>query len=534
LACALARHGVACRVVEQGAAPSRLSRASGVHARTLEVLEALGCAEDLIARGRRLYGTNVYAGAERLVHVSFDDLDSPYPFVLMVPQHDTEMVLEARARALGVRIDRGVRLDAFTQDALGADVVLAGVDGTHESARVGWLVGCDGAESAVRKALGVGFAGDASEEHFALADVHIDWNVPSDEGHVYFAPDGMLAAFPMPGEDRWRLMAANVEDELDAGAFAALLESRSLHAATVSDPTWTTTFSVQRRLATSYRVGRAFVAGDAAHIHSPIGGQGMNTGIQDAFNLAWKLALVVRGEGRRGLLDSYELERRPIAALTIEGTDLATRVVTLRSALAREIRDLAAMYLTSLEAVQSRMVATAAETAVHYRGSPIVDEFRTSVARSRFLADRSTERPSMADWVEFSEAPAPGERARDALLATGERLFEYVHGPHHMLLLFDGAAATAEGYRGFVAIARAVRMRCGERVMIRMVVPSAERPAALPDDGTVWLDPGGALHRRYGAGSECLFLFRPDGYVAFRSQPAHGDALMRYLDGVLT
>ncbi len=536
LACALARQGIVCRVVEKQSEPAGGSRAIAVHARTLEMLDSIDVAETLISRGRRLYGTNGYADGERIVHVAFDELDSPYPFVLVVPQSDTERVLAARAQSLGVKIDRGATLDAVTHDPLGVDAVITHANGRIESAHAAYLVGCDGEHSAVRKAVGVAFEGHAYEEHFALADVRMRWDLPSDETHVFFSYEGPFGAFPLLGENRWRIVAAtrDVATPFDATTLETTVKTRTGLRASVEEVTWTAPFQSHRRLASSFREGRVFLAGDSAHIHSPIGGQGMNTGIQDAFNLAWKLALVQRGRGRPRLLESYAAERRPVAALTIAGTDLATRVVTLRSVLAREIRDHVATYLSSLETVQARMVASASETAVHYRGSPIVDEFRTSVARSKFLADRSNERPSMADWVEFSEAPAPGERARDAALMNGDRLFEWVHGPHHLLALFDGAAATAAGYRNFVAIADAVRAKFGDRVLTRMIVPAHERPEILPDDDTVWLDPGGVLHRLYGAGSECLFFFRPDGYVGFRSQPAAGDPLLDYLDSVLT
>jgi len=298
--------------------------------------------------------------------------------------------------------------------------------------------------------------------------------------------------------------------------------------------TWSSRFRIHRRIVPSYRKGRAFFAGDAAHIHSPVGGQGMNTGMQDAFNLAWKIALVHHGLAREELLESYSVERRPIAQTTLQGTDMATRVVTLRNAVAREVRNHLAHFLASLEPVQKRLTYAAAELSLHYRKSPIVGEHRVPLVKSNVIADRRTESPSMSDWLDFGAAPSPGDRAPDVELRAEsgpKRLFDLLRGTKHTLLLFDGAAATEEGYKNLATIARVVGERHPRTVATHVLVPHAERPASL-GDASIVLDPHGAAHRRYGAGSECLFLVRPDGYIAFRSQPATLVPLMRHLSGI--
>ena len=574
MACELSRHGVPVRVIDQGEARSDRSKAVAVHARTLEMWEALGVTDAALAAGRRLHGANVYSGGRRVVHVGFDDIDTPHPYVLSLPQSATERILEEQALRLGATIERRVRLIGFEEEPGQVVVEVARGEGERETLRAPWVIGCDGGRSTVRERVGIPFDGARYAETFVLGDVTLDWALPDDEVHVFFAPEGLIGAIPLPGDGCWRVVAdlgaqhareGDVgEHGLDASAppprreeLEALLRARSGMPLSMRTSSWTSRFRIHRRIVPTYRHGRVFLAGDAAHVHSPVGGQGMNTGQQDAFNLGWKLALVHRGLARPELLDSYSSERQPIAAMTLQGTDAATRVITLRNPIARELRDRIGAFLIGLEPVQKRMTYAAAELSLHYRKSPIVGEHRLPLTRSHVIADRRTESPSMSDWLDFGAGPAPGDRAPDVELSreptegrfTGSakvpqasfaktpvrgaqgpaRLFELLRGTAHVLLLFDGAAATAEGYRNLHTIARAMAERYAPHVQSHVIVPHDARPDALGADVSVVLDAQRAVHRRYGAGSECAYLIRPDGYVAFRAQPAELEPLLGYL-----
>ncbi|MEO7093371.1 MAG: FAD-dependent monooxygenase, partial [Polyangiales bacterium] len=533
-------------------ARSTTSKAIAVHPRSLEVWEELGVLDAALAAGRRLHGANVYSGGKRLVHVGFDAADCPYPFILSIPQAESERILEKHLAGLGVKVERRTRLSSISQVD---DGVIATLDSPQGETRTltPWLLACDGAHSTVRKLLGVAFEGSTPsgitqrakyEEAFVLGDVAIDWALPDDEIHTFFSPDGVLGAIPLPGEHRWRIVA-DVSRDGEAPPAPSLAEleklatTRSGVPLRLSDVGWTSGFCIHRRIVSSYRHDRAFLAGDAAHVHSPAGGQGMNTGMQDAWNLGWKLALVQKGAGRPSLLDSYSVERHPIAAATLRGTDLATRVVTLRSAVTRELRDRIGGFLVNLEPVQQRMIAAATELSLDYRRSPIVSEHRLPLARHAVIADRRTEAPSMSDWFDFGAAPSAGDRAPDVDFTHGEeagetrRLFAVIRGPQHAVLLFDGAAATAEGYQNLETIARRIRARYGKHVVVHVVVPHTTAPKALEWDGSLLLDGHRSLHRRYGAGSECLFVIRPDGYIGYRSQPAQVEPVMGYLSTIL-
>jgi len=269
-----------------------------------------------------------------------------------------------------------------------------------------------------------------------------------------------------------------------------------------------------------------------------VGGQGMNLGVQDAYNLAWKLALVTRGAGRPILLDSYQAERHPIAAATISGTDLATRVVTLRNPVAQALRNQLASFLSSLEVVQHRLTRAVSGLILNYRRSPIVAEYRAGLLDTVMGGPAAAETPRVSDWRDFGAAPAAGDHAPDGtvFLPTSDapvRLSEVLQTPRHTLLLFDGRAATAAGYRNLAEIARRVGDSYRDLVATHIVVPRDAPPQGLAWDGSVLLDPEGDLHHRYGAGSESLYLIRPDGYVGYRSQPADGDRLFAYLDSIL-
>lgn len=532
-ACELRRRGAEVRIVDCAEVPTDKSKALGVHARTLELLDSMGIADRFVAVGRKIHGTNAFADGKRIVHVEFHDIDSPFPFVLAVPQADTERLLRERLAELGgAAVERGVKLVALAQDDAGVTATLERAGGGRETARVAWLVGCDGAHSAVRHALGLSFDGVPYEERFVLADVVLECGLPEDEVSAYLAPDGIAAVFPLPA-GRWRVIVDAPLEEPTIEDVMGLLRARGVPPVTLRETNWVAGFRIHRRIVPHYRVGHCFVAGDAAHIHSPVGGQGMNTGMQDAFNLAWKLALVAQGAARPSLLDSYEPERRPVAAATLTGTDLATKVVTLRNPVAREVRNRLAGFLSSLEMVQRRMLAQASEVAIDYRASPIVDEHRAPVARAT-VGKRVGEGPTLSDWMDFGGAPQPGDRAPDVRIDETTTLHALLRHPKTTLLLFDGAAATPEGYANLAGIAGRVRERWGAHVEPLIVVPRVERPSELPAGDHVVLDAGKALHRRYGAGSECLYLVRPDGYVGFRSQPAAWRPLEEHLSSIFT
>ncbi|MFI5892810.1 FAD-dependent oxidoreductase [Actinoplanes sp. NPDC051513] len=323
LGAALTQRGLAVVIVDKQAEGANTSRAAVIHARTLEVLDELGVSRELVDRGVVVPRFTVRDGDRALLTVDFGGLPTAYPYTLMLPQDETERILADRLNHLGVSVRRSAELVGVRPDADGVTATLR--DG--ETIRARYLVGADGMHSTVRELSGITFSGDAYAQSFVLADVRMDWPLPDDEVTLWFAPEGLAVVAPLPG-GRHRIVATldDAPEHPTAADVQALLESRGprKRPGRVRDVVWSSRFRVHHRLADRYRNGRIFLAGDAAHVHSPAGGQGMNTGIQDAIELA---AVLAGGAD----LDGYEARRRPVAAEVVALTHRMTRIATLRS-----------------------------------------------------------------------------------------------------------------------------------------------------------------------------------------------------------
>ena len=522
LAAELIRHGTTCRIVDKADGPTPLSKATTVQARSLEMLEDMGIVDKAVGAGTQSHGVNIYHGTHRLLHISYDELESPYPFLLNIPQSTLERVLGDHVTRLGLEIEWRTELVGFTQDAEGVTATLRHADGQEETVRAAWLVGCDGAHSVVRHTLNIPFAGLSYSQWFGLADAKLHWGLGHDELHGFVHPTGLFFAIPLPGEERYRVVMEAEEPpvgtDLTLADFQAALDVRGPGNATLSDPGWITPFKVNARRAERYRVGRAFIAGDAAHIHSPTGGLGLNTGMQDAYNLAWKLALVIRGLADPALLDSYETERAPVADAVLRLAGQLTTMLTLTNPVSQQLRNHLMPVLSGLGPVQHQIAVQDAQLSITYRGSPIVSEYH----HERFGHHR------------FAGGPRAGDRAPDAgPLQPGDgpavRLNDVLRGVHHTLVLFGGPAPEAASWQHLAAIARAVHGQQGEMIRVYIIVDGESIPDELVGNRGVLLDTEGAAHHRYQGDLPTLYLIRPDGYIGFRSRPADQTALTAYL-----
>jgi 2-polyprenyl-6-methoxyphenol hydroxylase-like FAD-dependent oxidoreductase len=317
-------------VLDKAAEGANTSRAAVVHARTLEVLEGLDVTGELVKRGVITPTFTVRERDRVLLTVPFEGLPTAHPYTLMVPQSVTEEVLLARLRALGGDVHRSREVVGVTQDGEGVTVTTA----TGEMVRARYVVGADGMHSVIREKSGVGFAGDTYGQSFVLADVRMDWELPGDEVQLFFSSAGLVVVAPLPG-GRHRIVATvdDAPEHPSAADVQVLLDARGPRKdpAKVRDLVWSSRFRVHHRIADHYRAGRIFLAGDAAHVHSPAGGQGMNTGIQDAAELARRIL--------DGTEDGYEAVRRPVAVDVVAMTDRMTRAATTGNPAARAIRN---------------------------------------------------------------------------------------------------------------------------------------------------------------------------------------------------
>ncbi|KFG10052.1 FAD-dependent oxidoreductase [Streptomyces scabiei] len=328
LAVTLASAGIDFVVLDRLAEGANTSRAAVVHARTLEVLDELGASDELIARGVQVTRFAVRDGARRLLTVPFDQLATPHPYTLMVPQYETENVLLDRLRALGGDVHRPYEVASVVQDEDGVTLTMT----SGRTLRAAYAVGADGMHSTVREAAGIGFTGSAYAESFVLADVVMDWAPGPAEVSLTFGTTGLAVVAPLPG-GHYRVVAT-VDDAPatpDLGFVQHMLDERAPGQARVTDLAWSSRFRVHHRVAEHYRAGRLLLAGDAAHVHSPAGGQGMNTGIQDGHALGRAFA--------DGQLDGYEAQRRPVARRVVAFTHRMTRLATTRNPMARGARN---------------------------------------------------------------------------------------------------------------------------------------------------------------------------------------------------
>jgi 2-polyprenyl-6-methoxyphenol hydroxylase-like FAD-dependent oxidoreductase len=382
LALWLTRLGVRVRVIDKTAEAGTTSRALAVQARTLELYAQIGLAEEVIKRGRRIAAANLWVAGGQVARAVFGDMGlgiSPYPYALVFPQDEHERLLISRLAGVSVHVERRMQLLDFDEQS---DRVLARLkrpDGVVEMCEAAYLAGCDGARSAVREALNIGFPGGTYTHLFYVADVEASGAAANGEVHVALDRTDFLAVFPLKDEKRVRLVGTvrkDAEQEHENLSWAdvgkRVIEWMRIDVARVN---WFSTYRVHHRVADRFRAGREFVLGDAAHIHSPVGGQGMNTGIGDAVNLAWKLAAVLQGRASAAILDTYETERVAFARHLVATTDQAFTGVTSPSAIARALRLHIVPFLIpslfALPAARRFMFSMVSQTAVNYRGSAL-------------------------------------------------------------------------------------------------------------------------------------------------------------------
>ncbi|MBO3740997.1 FAD-dependent oxidoreductase [Actinoplanes flavus] len=433
----LATAGVPVTVFERRSETSNLTRAFGVHARTLELLDARGLADDLVAEGARVRRLRLFDGIE----LDLSRLPSRFPYLLITPQYRVEQALAERARKAGAEFREGARLTGLRQDA---DLVtLEFEDGGTVTAD--YVVGADGLHSTVRQSLGLPFPGKAVLTSIMLADVRLA-TPPED----VLAVDAVGDAFAMvaPFGDGWyRIFAWNRDNQVGDRTPVTLDEiravTRRVHGTDfgITETRWMSRFHSDERQAPRYRVGRVFLAGDAAHVHSPAGGQGMNTGLQDAANLSWKLAAAVRGRAPEGLLDTYQSERHPVGRLVLRSSGTLIRAAMIRSAVGRRVRDTLGRILLGLPPVTRRAAGIISGVGISYPGAP---------------------------------------RAADVTLRDGQRLYEALRDGRHVLLTDQNL----EGYEDRVLVA-APGSTTGEATLIRpdgyvaWRGPATEAPTAV-------------------------------------------------------
>lgn len=497
LAVQMIRHGVDFVIIDKKETTTPHSKAIGVQARTLEIYEQIGLAENLIAQGAIAERARMVVGGEVRGQVEFSEIGkgmSPYPYVLLVEQGKHEKLLHDFIRSHGKEILWQTELESFTQNDAGVTAQIKTASGNTETIEARYLIGCDGPKSIVRHSLGLTFEGTTFQRMFYVADVQIDWTFSHDALQVFLMKNSLLAFFPMTGDKQWRIVGTFPEefakDEGDV-LYEEIEERIKLDSGLDIDITkvnWFSTYKVHTRHVNKFSVGRCFLAGDSAHIHSPAGAQGMNTGIQDGYNLAWKLALVVKGISSAEILTTYNEERLPNAEALMKTTDRFFDLAASPNALLSFSRLYIFPYVANLafkmNAVKRFVFPRISQIAINYR--------RSSLSKG-------------GDGF----AVKAGERM-PYLQVEGASIYDHLREPNfHLILFFDGSGETLD-LDGRLA---------------------AEFPD-LVDSVAVPLFPN--ISERFGTKKSFTVLLRPDNYIGLISAEFSFEEIEKYLGQILS
>lgn len=424
MACLLKRSGINFRIIDKGSEQARESRALGIQARSLELFQNLGIVEEFLKRGQIASGAKMFLNGKQKMSLNFSDMgrrDTPYPYIFFLSQAETEKILIEDLLKWNVKVERQTTLRSLNQSREGVVVILENGQGQKETVEANYVIGCDGSHSQVRHELGLSFKGAAYEADFIMADAKVSWPYEHDKLIVFLDNGNIGVHFPLKNQALSRVLTIRQDDKkfpltTETTTLPATLEEIEESFAKAShikmklfDPEWVARFRVHHRCVNQFRLGRVFVAGDAAHIHSPVGAQGMNTGLQDAANLAWKLAMVLKGTADEKILETYESERLPIARRLLEVTDRAFEFVITKNKAFISIRNLII---------------------------PIVTKFLMKFRRGRkFLFGFVSQleiyyRPSLVVTV------GAGRRMPNVVLDDGREIFDLIKGYRFHLLLF--------------------------------------------------------------------------------------------------
>jgi len=498
LANQLARRGVRAMIIDRHSGPAQQTRAMAVHARTLEIYAKIGLAEEALARGARGEGADFWANGSWTARIPIGDIGqdvSPFPFVLMLGQDENERILGDKLREHGLDVQWRTELIALTQHPERVVATLKRPDGSTVKVEAAWVAGCDGSKSAVRELSSIDFPGAPYEHTFFVADTEAIGPMKPSDLNVYLWRNGFHLFFPMRGPDRWRVIGIlpkplRQRNDLTFAEVEPAIRQEAGAALTFKSCSWFSTYRIYHRAAERFRSGRCFLLGDAAHVHSPMGGQGMNTGLQDAYNLAWKLALVVEGRADPVLLDSYQDERLPVAKRLLETTDRAFQLVVSENWLASVLRTrvIARLVARAMTFGRVRKLAfrTLSQTGIAYPKS----------ALSQVLGNLP------------KGAPAPGERfpwlkLRFAANGPVEDLYQKLDDTRFNLLVFGQAPD-----------AGAIPTELRDLLRVHLIAACPQTDAELT---------------RASIPRSTFYLLRPDGHVGLCGAELRTSEIVRYL-----
>lgn len=501
MACELARHGITARIIDKKSEPIYASNAAWVQTLTLEIFEHLKILDNFLEIGNQCDAINLYIEGQPIARVPMEYIPSIYPFFLMISQRETERLLNEYLAELDNYVHRGIELLDVKQDKGKVHVSLMHDDDKVENAEYDWVIACDGVNSTVREKCDIFFPGEDINEQFVVADADISSSfMPTNEVHIYFNNGNVFAAFPL-GDDHYRITAnLHLEHKRTLYTNKELVEmaqERAHGAFYVKNAVWISLFWIHSKCIQNLRQGAIFFAGDAAHVHSPAGGQGMNTGLQDAYNLAWKLALVIKGQAAAELLDTYDIERKPVISHIVKETNRFTKMVLFDPDFLTKLREFAKTAEDNQQLIKE-FTTTLTQLGIHYKLSPIIEYNET----------------------EKSGVQA-GYHAPNARLDADKTLYEILHNPFHNILLFTGNKIDAALIKQLQDIQKTFHEKYNATLQTHII--SKEKIENVVHDSE------GAVHAMYEVTNPTVIILRPDNYIAYRSNSLDGIKISTFL-----
>jgi 2-polyprenyl-6-methoxyphenol hydroxylase-like FAD-dependent oxidoreductase len=521
----LARYGVRFQIIDQKSTFSEHSQAYALQASILEVLNDLGVMDGFSQLGVPVRKVNAYINGTASFDINFrQDIPGPYPFQLSLDQAKTERILAGALQQQGHQISWNANLLSFKETKTGITAEIA-QDGKKVSTTASWIVGCDGRNSTVRNILGVPLQGNTYTEKFIVADLAIEWQLLKSEGHAFLHPSDLFIVMPLPnGLCRVITTQDGIKHkgEITVKDLVQKFQKLVPILGSLTKPTWLSAFEVQRRYATHMKAGRAFLAGDAAHVMSPIGGQGLNAGIQDAYNLGWKLGYHINGLVGDKFLNSYEDERLDVAKTIHAHTNLAMNIVMTHSKIGQVIRDIVAPLILNYPAAQKQLKRIIADTPHNYSKSQVLHQEKES---GQVLARKVKE--------SFLRGVTVGQHAPSFDLMQPKdykrfQLLKLLQTPKHVVLIMLGEKSRE--FRAYHDIFNGIKNKIKGFAESYFIIGehAIDYTTFDPEATDTFVDPDGRGHMIYNCVQPTLFLIRPDGYVSYKGPPDEAK-LMAYV-----
>lgn len=515
MACELLRHNISFRIIDKKAEPTQGSNATWIQAHTLEIFDAIGIVDRFLKVGHKCEAINFYVKGKALANIPLTQIDSTYPFILMLPQRETERLLNKRLEESKVHVERSSELINIQQTGDEVISTVRHADGNVENIKSSWVIACDGANSTVRDKCQIPFPGEDLPEQFMVADAQMSSFLPANEIHVFFDkgtifPDKgtIFSAFPW-GSKEYRLTANLYQDaprqSFNEHEVKEVVAERTYGNYIVESVSWITPFWIHGKIVDQMRHGSIFLVGDAAHIHSPAGGQGMNTGIQDAFGLAWKLALVIKGKSNQSLLNTYQEERFPIIKDIVTKANHLSNMSLFDKSFISKLRKFC-HEISDNSDLSNKIAEQLTQINIHYKKSPIINY---------------NEKPNAG-------SPQQGERAPNVKIDDSRTLYGYLHNTHHNILIFAGNRLTKEDLTKINKLKSLINEKFSD--CVKMFIIAREQ---LNEIDYVILDPAGVIHQHYKIKHTATYIIRPDNYIGYYANGVDSSSIDAFLQQYL-